>query len=82
MKVYTDDDGGRRLIGRADVPDDCGPVYEVPVVKEAFAVTEEFAVGTVMFAPEGGGAPVAERAVPAAPGRPVEPLPGWAPPAS
>ncbi len=82
MRVYTDDDGGRRLIGRADVPDDCGPVYEVPVVKEAFAVTEEFAVGTVMFAPEGGGAPRAERVVLAVPGQSVELLPGWEPLAS
>ncbi|GAA0571072.1 hypothetical protein GCM10009416_07090 [Craurococcus roseus] len=82
MKVYTDDDGGRRLIGHADVPDDCGPVYEVPVVKEALAATEEFAVGAVTHPPEGGGAPVAERAVPAAPGQLVELLPGWAPLAS
>ena len=27
MKVYTDDGGGRRLIGRADVPDDCGTSF-------------------------------------------------------
>ena len=72
MKVYTDDDGARRLIGRADVPDDCGPVYEVPVVREALAVTEEFAIGTVTHLPEGGGAPVVERAVLAAPGQLVE----------
>jgi hypothetical protein len=45
MKVYLDNGGDKRLIGRADVPDDCGPVYEVPAVREAFAVTEEFAVG-------------------------------------
>ena len=76
MKVYTDDDGGRRLIGRADVPDDCGPVYEVPAVEEALAITEEFAVGTVMYAPEGDGVPRAERVVLAPPGQMVELLPG------
>lgn len=57
--------------------DDCGPVYEVPVVREALAVTEEFAVGTVTHLPEGGGAPVVERAVLAVPGQVVELLPGW-----
>ena len=81
MRVYTDDDGGRRLIGRADVPDDCGPIYEVPAVKEAFAITEEFAVGTVMFASEAGAA-VPERVVLVVPGQSVELLPGWAPLAS
>lgn len=79
MRVYLDQGGERRLIGRADLPDDCGPVYGVPAVKEAFAITEEFAVGTVTRLPEGGGAPVAERAVLAAPGQLVELLPGWMP---
>lgn len=82
MKVYTDDDGGRRLIGHAAVPDDCGPVYEVPAVKETEAITEAFAVGTVTHVPEGGGAPVVERAVLAVPGQMVELLPGWEPLAS
>jgi hypothetical protein len=82
MNVYTDDDGGRRLIGRVDVPDDCGLVYEVPVVMEALATVEEFAVGTVTRPPEGGGAPVVERVVLAVPGQWVELLPGWEPLAS
>ncbi len=76
------DGGGRRLIGRADVPDDCGPVYEVPTVREALAITEEFAVGAVTHLPEGGGAAVVERAVLVVPGQPVELLPGWVPLAS
>ena len=79
MKVYTDDDGGRRLIGRADVPDDCGPVYEVPAVTEALAITEEFAIGTVTHLPESGGTPVVERVVLAVAGQVVELLPGWVP---
>jgi len=82
MKVFTNDDGGYRLLGRADVPDGCGPVFEVPAVKEALAITEEFAVGTVTHPPEGGGAPVAERAVLVVPGQLVELLPGWEPLAS
>jgi hypothetical protein len=82
MKVYTDDDGGRRLIGHAALPGDCGPVYEVPAVMEASAIIEEFAVGTLTFQPEGGGAPVAERAVLVVPGQMVELLPGWMPLAS
>ena len=83
MKVYVDDDnGGRRLIGRADVPDDCGPVYEVPLVREALAVTERFAVGTATRRPEGGGAAVVERAVLLTPWQWAELLPGWEPLAS
>ena len=78
MKVYTDDDGGRRLIGHADVPDDCGPLYEVPAVKEALATTEEFAIGAMVLRAE-GGAPVVERVVLAVPGQQVELLPGWEP---
>ena len=34
-------------------------------------------VGVVTHLPGGGGAPVVERAVLAAPGQPVELLPGW-----
>lgn len=43
---------------------------------------ETFAVGTVTHLPEGGGAPVVERAVLAAPGQLAELLPGWKPLAS
>ena len=82
MKVHLDENGGTRLVGRADVPEDCGPVYEVPAVREALAITEEFAVGAVTHLPEGGGAAVVERAVLVVPGQPVELLPGWVPLAS
>jgi hypothetical protein len=43
---------------------------------------EPFIVGAVTRLPEGGGAPVVERAVLAAPGQLVELLPGWVPLAS
>ena len=80
MKVYLDDGGERRLIGRADVPEDAGPVFEVPMFGAAApSIVEGFAVGTVTHLPEGGGAPVVERAVLAAPGQLVHLLPGWKP---
>jgi hypothetical protein len=82
MKVYLDEGDDRRLIGRAVVPEDCGPVYEVPLFGAAATIAESFTVGTVTHLPEGGGAPVVERAVLAAPERSVELFPGWAPLAS
>jgi hypothetical protein len=82
VKVYLDDNGERRLIGRADVPESAGPVFEAPLFGAASTIAESFAVGTVTHLPEGGGAPVVERAVLAAPGQLVELLPGWEPLAS
>jgi len=83
MKVYLDDGGDKRLIGRADVPADCGPVYEALMFGTAApSIVESFAVGAVTHLPEGGGAPVVERAVVAAPGQFVHLLPGWTPLAS
>jgi len=82
MKVYLDENGEKRLIGRAEVPEDCGPAFEVPLFGAASMIAESFAVGTVTRLPDGGGAPVAERAVLAAPGQLVDLLPGWEPLAS
>ena len=82
MKVYVDDDNGRRLVGRAEVPEDCGPVFEVPLFGAASTIAERFTIGTATRLPEGGGAPVVDRAVLAAPGQLVDLLPGWAPLAS
>ena len=76
MKVYVDDDGCRRLVGRADVPEGCGPVFEVPMFETASTIAEVFTVGAVTHPPAGGGAPVVKRAVLAAPGQLVELLPG------
>ena len=80
MKVYLDDGGDKRLIGRADVPDGHGPVYEVPLFGTASIIAERFTIGTVTHLPR-GGAPVVERAVLLAPGQLVE-RPGWQPLAS
>ena len=77
MEVYLDEDGHKRLVGRADVPEDCGPVYEVPMFGAASAIAERFAIGAVTHLPEGGGAPVVERAVLMAPGQIANLLPGW-----
>ena len=82
MRVYLDKDGGRRLVGRADVPEDNGPVFEVPLFGMASMIAERFTIGTVTHLPPGGGAPAVERAVLAAPGQLVELLPGWVPLAS
>jgi len=35
VKVYLDEGGKRRLIGRADVPEDAGPAFEVLMVDAA-----------------------------------------------
>ena len=47
MKVYLNDAPQQRLIGRADIPDDVGPVFEVHLFGASFAITDHFAVGTV-----------------------------------
>ena len=82
MKVYLDVNGEKRLVGRADVPDDAGPVFRAPMFGAASVIVVPFIVGAVTRLPEGGGAPVVERAVLAAPGQLVELLPGWVPLAS
>ena len=81
MKVYLDEDGGTRLVGRAEVPEHCGPVFEVPSFGVAPAAVQRFVVGTVTrFA--AGGTPVVERAVLLTPWQWAELLPGWEPLAS
>lgn len=82
MKVYLCEDGETRLVGRADVPANAGPVFRAPMFGAASIILEPFIVGAVARPPEGGGAPVVERAVLAAPGQLVDLLPGWAPLAS
>ena len=57
-------------------------MFEVPLVGAASTIAERFAIGAVTRLPEGGGAPVVERAALAAPGQMVELLPGWVPQAS
>lgn len=82
MKVYMDLDGERRLIGRADVPADAGPIYEVRLFGAASIITEQFVLGAVTHLSPEGGDPVVELAVLV--GREQHPsfLPGWTPLAS
>jgi hypothetical protein len=82
MKVYLDDFGEKRLVGRADIPADIGPVYEVPLFGAASIIRERFTIGTVTSLPAGEAPPRVERAVLISPGQLVELLPGWQPLAS
>ena len=82
MKVYLDERGDKRLIGRADIPEDTGPVYEVALFGAASTIVDRFTLGTVTHLPAGGGAPIVERAVLLAPSQRPEILPEWQPLAS
>lgn len=77
MKVYLDDGGEKLLLGRAEVPEDVGAVYELPLFGAASTIVERFAIGTVTHLPAGGGAPVVERVVLLTPDQRPELLPGW-----
>jgi hypothetical protein len=79
MKVYLDENGEKRLLGRAEVPEDVGAVYEMPLFGAASTVVEHFTIGTVTHLPTGGGAPVVERVVLLTPDQRPEVLPGWQP---
>lgn len=82
MKVYRDEADERLLIGRADIPDDVGPVYEVHLFGASSTITDHFIVGTVtQLGPEPGDARV-ERAILLGIGQRPELLPGWQPLAS
>ena len=81
VKVYLDDDGGKKLVGRADVPEGAGPVLEVPMAGAVSSGTERFVIGTVTRFLV-GGAPVVERAVLLTPWQWAASLPGWRPLAS
>lgn len=82
MKVYWDEEGERRLIGRADIPDDVGPVYEVHLFGASSTITEHFIVGAATnFGPEQGDIQV-EKAILLGTGQRPELLPGWQPLAS
>jgi hypothetical protein len=82
MKVYLEEDGEKRLVGRADIPADTGPVYEVQPFGTASVIRERFTIGVVTRLPAGQTMPVVERAVLLSPGQIAELLPGWQPLAS
>ena len=66
MRVYLDESGAQRLIGGADVPEDCGPVFEAPMLGAA-TIVERFTAG-VRPSPPGVARPPLSR-------RPPRPLP-------
>lgn len=78
MKVYDVAAGEPRLIGRADVPDDAGPVFEVKLFGAASVIRESYTVGTVTHTPMGSPLTV-ERAVLLSAGQILDFLPGWVP---
>jgi hypothetical protein len=79
MKVYLDDAGERHLVGRADVPEDAGPLYELPLFGPKSIIVESFIIGVVTRYPAGAADPVVERAVLLSPGQYADLLPGWQP---
>ncbi len=81
MKVYLVDEGEKRLVGRAEVPEDVGAVFEVPLFGAASTIVDHFTIGTVTHLPA-GGAPVVERVVLMGQNQWPEMLPGWQPLAS
>jgi hypothetical protein len=82
LKVYRGAGGDKQLIGRANIPEDVGPLYEVRLFGAASTIVDKFTIGTVTHLPKGGGSLVVERAVLVADGQFPEVLPGWQPLAS
>jgi hypothetical protein len=82
MKVYLDDCGARTLIGRADIPEDEGPSFEVPLFGPSSVIIDRFTIAVVTHLPPDGRAPKTERAVLISPGQSPDLLPGWQPLAS
>lgn len=76
MKVYVDEDGEKRLVGRADIPEDSGPTFEVPLFGATSIIVELFIIGTVTHVGPGGACRV-ERAVILSPLQHAELLPGF-----
>jgi hypothetical protein len=82
LKVYADDGGFKRLLGRAEIEDDGGPVYRVYLFGAASTISAHFTVATVTHLGSGAEPPHVERAIVLSPGQRPELLPGWQPLAS
>ena len=82
MKVYREEAGEQRLIGRADIPEDVGAVYEVHLFGASSIITDHFTVGTVTHLGPNPGDIQVERAILLSLGQHPEVLPGWQPLAS
>ncbi len=75
MKVYRVDAEGQHLVGRADIPADSGPVFEVRLFGAASIIRETYSIGTVTHHPAGQAGPVVERVVLLEPNQPPDFLP-------
>jgi hypothetical protein len=82
MQVFLDVDGEKHLVGRADVPPDCGPVFEVRLFGPASIIVELYSIGAVSRLPDRASVPVVVQAVLLGRGQTPEFLPGWQPLAS
>lgn len=82
MKVYRDEAGARQLLGRADIPDDVGPVYEVHLFGASSMIADHFTVGVITHLGVGPNDLRVERVILLAVGQRPEILPGWEPLAS
>lgn len=78
MKVYLATEEGYRLIGRAEIPADCGPVHREYLFGALSTVVEEFAIGSVASLDSTGTVRV-DRGVLLSPLQRPEVLPGWTP---
>ncbi|WP_372623396.1 hypothetical protein [Falsiroseomonas sp.] len=82
MRVFLDAGGEKRLLGRADIPDDVGAVYELRLFGPTAIIREQFTIGTITHLGPGRLDLAAERVVLLSPGQRPELLPGWQPLAS
>lgn len=78
MKVYLATPEGHRLIGRAEIPEDCGPIYRAHLFGAHSTIIEEFVVGGVASLDIAGAIRV-ERGILLSPLQRPEVLPGWVP---
>lgn len=79
VRVFLDDGGEKRLVGRADIPEDVGAVYELRLFGPASIIREQFTVGTVTHLGPGRLDLAVERVILLSPGQRPELLPGWQP---
>jgi hypothetical protein len=79
VKVYRDVDGEKHLIGRADIPENAGPTYEVRLFGTSSSIVEHFMISAITHLARDGVEPSVERAVLVARGQYPDILPGWQP---
>ena len=78
MKVYTVEDGEFRLIGRAEIDENKGPIFKVPLFGASSTIIERYVIKVVMKLQFSSHLEV-DRGVVLRPGQRPELLPGWSP---